>query len=96
MLIDNISLLGQFVVYTHEAGLGRLSVAMEGPSRCDINMQDIGDGSCEVTYSCSQPGMSFISLCCFLTDHQIQLSDLVSILVIALIVYIIVLNCTNI
>ena len=50
-------ILGQFIIYTREAGLGRLSVAMEGPSRCDINIQDLGDGTCEVTYSCSEPGI---------------------------------------
>ena len=52
-------LLGQFIIYTREAGLGRLSVSMEGPTRCDINMQDLGDGTCEVTYSCAEPGTCY-------------------------------------
>jgi hypothetical protein len=53
--------VGQFIIYTREAGLGRLSVAMEGPSRCDVNIQDLGNGTCEVTYVCTEPGMKLCS-----------------------------------
>lgn len=52
--------LGQFGIYTKEAGAGNLSVVMEGPSKAVIDIQDRLDGSCDVTYVCSQPGLNYI------------------------------------
>ena|SRR6218665_1688666 len=50
--------LGYFNIYTREAGAGSLSIAMEGPSKAEINFQDKKDGSCEVAYTCTEPGKS--------------------------------------
>jgi filamin len=50
------------MMYTHEAGLGRLSVSMEGPSKSDINIDDLKDGTCEVSYTCTEPGDYLLSI----------------------------------
>ena len=57
--------VGQVTLYTREAGVGRLSLAMEGPSKSDIYVEDLKQGTCDVSYTCTQPGMSaclFVSL----------------------------------
>jgi len=60
-LAENV---GQFTLYTREAGIGRLSLAMEGPSKTDIRVEDLKDGVCDVAYTCTQPGLCFCpSLC---------------------------------
>ena len=46
-----------FNIYTREAGAGCLSIAMEGPSKADIQFKDGRDGSCEVSYMCSVAGL---------------------------------------
>lgn len=51
MIIDD------FTIYTHEAGAGPLAIAMEGPSKADIDFKDKKDGTCDVQYTCSEPGM---------------------------------------
>ncbi len=48
--------LAHFNIYTREAGAGGLSIAVEGPSKAEIDFQDKKDGSCEVAYTCSEPG----------------------------------------
>jgi len=50
MMVDN------FTIYTHEAGAGSLSIAMEGPSKADIDFTDNKDGTCDVQYICTEPG----------------------------------------
>ena len=47
---------GHFNIYTREAGAGGLSIAVEGPSKADIDFQDRKDGSCGVSYTCTEPG----------------------------------------
>ena len=47
---------GQFNSYTREAGAGGLSIAVEGPSKAEIDFQDRKDGSCGVSYTCTEPG----------------------------------------
>ena len=47
---------GQFNIYTREAGAGGLSIAVEGPSKAEIDFQDRKDGSCGVAYTCTEPG----------------------------------------
>lgn len=49
-------LLATFNIYTREAGAGGLSIAVEGPSKAEIDFQDRRDGSSEVTYVCGEPG----------------------------------------
>lgn len=51
------SVAGHFNIYTREAGAGGLSIAVEGPSKAEIDFQDHKDGSCEVAYTCTEPGM---------------------------------------
>jgi len=52
MMVDN------FTIYTHEAGAGALAIAMEGPSKADIDFKDNKDGTCDVQYICAEPGAS--------------------------------------
>jgi len=49
-------LTDHFNIYTREAGAGGLSIAVEGPSKAEIDFQDHKDGSCEVAYTCTEPG----------------------------------------
>jgi len=45
-----------FNIYTREAGAGGLSIAVEGPSKAEIDFQDRKDGSCGVAYTVTEPG----------------------------------------
>ncbi|ELU02480.1 hypothetical protein CAPTEDRAFT_100274 [Capitella teleta] len=51
-----------FNIYTREAGAGGLSIAVEGPSKAEIDFQDKKDGSCEVAYTCTEPGEYMVSV----------------------------------
>ena len=46
----------EFNIYTREAGAGGLSIAVEGPSKAEVDFEDRKDGSCGVTYNVSEPG----------------------------------------
>lgn len=46
----------EFVILTREAGAGSLSVAVEGPSKTDIELEDNKDGSCNILYYPTLPG----------------------------------------
>ena len=46
----------EFVILTREAGGGSLSVAVEGPSKTDIELEDNKDGSCNILYYPTLPG----------------------------------------
>jgi len=64
---------GHFNIYTREAGAGGLSIAVEGPSKAEIDFQDHKDGSCEVAYTCTEPGgwshaVSLQAAACYLDD----------------------------
>lgn len=56
------SATGDFNIYTREAGAGGLSIAVEGPSKAEIDFQDRKDGSCGVTYTVSEPGNFLLSV----------------------------------
>ena len=56
LIIYNYYHPGPFNIYTREAGAGGLSMAVEGPSKAEIDFQDKKDGSCEVAYTCTEPG----------------------------------------
>ena len=43
---------------TKDAGPGGLSLAVEGPSKAEIQCVDNGDGSCSVSYVPKEPGRS--------------------------------------
>lgn len=45
-----------FTVVTKDAGPGGLSLAVEGPSKAEIQCVDNGDGSCSVSYVPKEPG----------------------------------------
>ncbi|XP_048239132.1 filamin-A-like isoform X3 [Haliotis rufescens] len=51
-----------FNIYTREAGAGGLSIAVEGPSKAEIDFQDRKDGSCGVTYKVTEPGEYLVSI----------------------------------
>ena len=46
----------EFSILTREAGAGGLSIAVEGPSKAEINFEDRKDGSCGVSYVVTEPG----------------------------------------
>lgn len=52
----------EFNIYTREAGAGGLSIAVEGPSKAEVDFEDRKDGSCGVTYSVTEPGEYLISI----------------------------------
>lgn len=54
-----VAVPSRFTVDTKNAGPGDLSVAVEGPSKVDIDCVDNGDGTCEVTYVPVEAGSSF-------------------------------------
>ena len=49
--------VGRLTLYTREAGIGRLSLSMEGPSKSEIHVEDLKQGTCDVSYTCTQPGL---------------------------------------
>jgi len=57
-----VNVPGHFNIYTHEAGAGALSVAMEGPAKPEVDLNDLKDGSCEVQYVCSEPGDYLVTI----------------------------------
>ncbi|XP_075250469.1 filamin-A-like isoform X3 [Convolutriloba macropyga] len=46
----------EFMILTREAGAGSLSVAVEGPAKTDIELEDNKDGSCNILYYPTLPG----------------------------------------
>lgn len=54
-----VAVPSRFTVDTKNAGPGDLSVAVEGPSKVDIDCVDNGDGTCEVTYVPVEAGLFF-------------------------------------
>lgn len=51
-----------FNIYTREAGAGALAIAIEGPSKAEIDFQDRKDGTCGVSYVCGEPGEYQVSI----------------------------------
>ncbi|CAH8606821.1 unnamed protein product [Schistosoma rodhaini] len=52
----------EFTIYTREAGAGTLSIAMEGPSKAEIDCDERRDGSSAVLYRVTAPGTYICSL----------------------------------
>ncbi|CAH8565845.1 unnamed protein product [Schistosoma bovis] len=52
----------EFSIYTREAGAGTLSIAMEGPSKAEIDCDERRDGSSAVLYRVTAPGTYVCSL----------------------------------
>ncbi|MFH4982885.1 hypothetical protein AB6A40_009594 [Gnathostoma spinigerum] len=57
-----------FNVYTREAGNGKLTVTVEGPSKAAIEFKDHKDGNCHVNYKVSAPGVYHVAVM-FNGDH---------------------------
>uniref|UniRef100_A0A669F2X3 Filamin B n=1 Tax=Oreochromis niloticus TaxID=8128 RepID=A0A669F2X3_ORENI len=51
-----------FIVDTREAGYGGLALSIEGPSKVDIQTEDMEDGTCRVTYCPTEPGNYIVSI----------------------------------
>lgn len=51
-----------FIVNTKDAGYGGLSLAVEGPSKADIDCHDNEDGTCRVTYRPTEPGNYIVNV----------------------------------
>nr|XP_039265539.1 filamin-C-like isoform X3 [Styela clava] len=51
-----VNIPADFNIWTREAGAGGLSIAVEGPSKAEINFEDRKDGSCGVSYIATEPG----------------------------------------
>ena len=51
-----VNIPAEFSILTREAGAGGLSIAVEGPSKAEINFEDRKDGSCGVSYVVTEPG----------------------------------------
>ncbi|XP_019753210.1 filamin-C-like isoform X3 [Hippocampus comes] len=54
--------VAHFIVDTRTAGYGGLGLSIEGPSKVDINCEDVEDGTCRVTYCPSEPGNYIINI----------------------------------
>nr|XP_033781692.1 filamin-B isoform X2 [Geotrypetes seraphini] len=60
--------MSEFIVDTRDAGYGGLSLAVEGPSKVDIQTEDLDDGTCRVSYCPTEPGVYIVSIK-FADDH---------------------------
>ncbi|XP_074481229.1 filamin-C-like isoform X7 [Sebastes fasciatus] len=54
--------VAEFIVDTRNAGYGGLGLSIEGPSKVDINCDDVDDGTCKVTYCPTEPGNYIINI----------------------------------
>ncbi|XP_058873200.1 filamin-A-like [Acipenser ruthenus] len=52
----------EFIIDARDAGYGGLSLSIEGPSKVDINTEDLEDGTCKVTYCPTEPGNYIINI----------------------------------
>uniref|UniRef100_A0A673VPI0 Filamin B n=1 Tax=Suricata suricatta TaxID=37032 RepID=A0A673VPI0_SURSU len=53
--------MSEFIVDTRDAGYGGISLAVEGPSKVDIQTEDLEDGTCKVSYFPTVPGVYIVS-----------------------------------
>lgn len=54
--------MAEFFVDTRNAGYGGLALSVEGPSKVDINCEDVEDGTCRVTYCPTEPGSYIVNI----------------------------------
>uniref|UniRef100_A0A3Q2GF54 Filamin C, gamma a (actin binding protein 280) n=1 Tax=Cyprinodon variegatus TaxID=28743 RepID=A0A3Q2GF54_CYPVA len=54
--------MAEFFVDTRNAGYGGLALSIEGPSKVDINCEDVEDGTCRVTYCPTEPGSYVVNI----------------------------------
>ena len=48
--------------FSRYQGYGGLGLSIEGPSKVDINCDDVEDGTCKVTYCPTEPGNYIINI----------------------------------
>ncbi|KAM4039064.1 filamin-C isoform 1-T1 [Anomaloglossus baeobatrachus] len=62
-LLEGITFeVSEFIVDTRNAGYGGLGLSIEGPSKVDINCEDVEDGTCKVSYCPTEPGTYIINI----------------------------------
>lgn len=62
-LISGVTgMLSEFIIETHDAGLGGLTLAIEGPAETKLECIDNKNGSCSVQYLPTEPGDYEISI----------------------------------
>ncbi|KAM9443530.1 filamin B a isoform 2-T2 [Clarias gariepinus] len=54
--------MADFIVDTRDAGYGGLALSIEGPSKVDIQTEDMDDGTCGVAYCPTEPGTYVVSI----------------------------------
>uniref|UniRef100_A0A8D3ECL0 Calponin-homology (CH) domain-containing protein n=1 Tax=Scophthalmus maximus TaxID=52904 RepID=A0A8D3ECL0_SCOMX len=54
--------MAEFFVDIRKAGYGGLALSIEGPSKVDINCEDVEDGTCRVTYCPTEPGSYTVNI----------------------------------
>ncbi|XP_053530109.1 filamin-B isoform X2 [Ictalurus punctatus] len=54
--------MADFIVDTRDAGYGGLALSVEGPSKVDIQTEDMDDGTCGVAYCPTEPGTYVVSI----------------------------------
>jgi filamin len=59
----------EFVIDTRHSGFGALSVTIEGPSECNLNCRDLGDGTCNILYWPTECGEYTVNIT--FNDHHI-------------------------
>lgn len=57
-----LSLAFWLIAAIYLLGYGGLSLSIEGPSKVDINTEDLEDGTCRVTYCPTEPGNYIINI----------------------------------
>lgn len=55
-------LRGDIFLTSLPLGYGGLGLSIEGPSKVDINCEDMEDGTCKVTYCPTEPGTYIINI----------------------------------
>lgn len=55
-------LRGDIFLTSPPLGYGGLGLSIEGPSKVDINCEDMEDGTCKVTYCPTEPGTYIINI----------------------------------
>lgn len=57
-----VNIPGTFTIDSSKAGDGNLSITMEGGVKPDVTFRDGRNGTCNVTYVCSKPGVYLLSI----------------------------------
>lgn len=58
----HVTVSNSFPPLSCAVGYGGLGLSIEGPSKVDINCEDMEDGTCKVTYCPTEPGNYIINI----------------------------------